>query len=343
MISILAVLAVSTLSTTSKAQSSSGEYEVVKKISLPGETGWDYLTVEPSTGRLFVSRGTMVQVVDLNEDTLIGTIPNTEGVHGIALAEDLGKGFISDGRDSSVTIFDLKTLNTITKITVTGRDPDAILYDPYTERVFTCNGRTSNSTVIDARSCKVIGTIPLSGGPEFSVTDGQGRIYINIEDKSEIDEIDPKAMKLLNVWPLAPAESPSGLAIDAKNHILFSVCHNKEMAVVNGQTGKVITTLPIDARVDGAAFDPDLMRAFSSNGAGTLTIVQEVTPDSFKVIQNLETQLGARTVTLDNTTHRLYLPTAEFNPPPAPTAENPHPRPTIKANSFTILEVVPEK
>ncbi len=326
-------------SMTANAQSSSTVYKVANKIYLPGETGWDYLSIESSTGRLFVSRGTMVQVVDVKDGKLIGTIPNTEGVHGIALAEDLGEGFISDGRDSSVTVFDLKTLGTITKINVTGQDPDAILYDPYTQRVFTCNGRTSNATVIDAKTDKVIGTVPLSGGPEFTVTDGEGKIYINIEDKSEIDEIDPKEMKVSNVWPLAPAESPSGLAIDSKNHILFSVCHNKLMAVMNGETGKVITTLPIDARVDGAAFDPGLMRAFSSNGAGTLTIVQEVSPDSFEVIQNLETQLGARTVTLDASTHHLFLPAAEFNPPPAPTADNPHPRPTIKPGSFVVLEV----
>jgi DNA-binding beta-propeller fold protein YncE len=338
-IQVLAVLLVFALTTTLKAQPSSGEYKVIKKISLPGETGWDYLSIEPSTGRLFVSRGTMVQVVDVKKGKLIGNIPNTAGVHGIALAEDLGKGFISDGADSSVTVFDLQTLNTMAKISVTGRDPDAILYDPFTQRVFTCNGRASNSTVIDAKTDKVIGTIPLSGAPEFSVSDGQGKIYINIEDKSEIDEIDPKAMKVMNVWSLSPAESPSGLAIDAKNRILFSVCHNKLMAVVNGEMGKVITTLPIDGRVDGAAFDPGLMRAFSSNGTGTLTIAQELSPDSFKVVQNLETQLGARTVTLDNTTHRLYLPTAEFNPPPPPTAEDPHPRPTVKPGSFVVLEV----
>jgi DNA-binding beta-propeller fold protein YncE len=314
-------------------------YNVVRKISLPGETWWDYLTIEPSTGRLFVSRGTMVQVVNLKDGKLITTISNTAGVHGIALAEDLGKGFISDGADSSVTVFDLKSLKTMTQIPVTGRNPDAILYDPFTQRVFTCNGRASNSTVIDAKTDRVIGTIPLSGRPEFSVSDGEGRVYINIEDKSQIDEIDPKEMKVLNVWSIAPGESPSGLAIDARNHVLFSVCHNKLMVAFNAKSGKVITTLPIDERVDGAAFDPGLMRAFSSNGAGTLTVVQEVNPDSFVVVQDLKTQAGARTVTIDSKTHRLYLPTAEFIPPPAPTADDPHPRPTIKPGSFVVLEV----
>jgi len=340
---IFAALAVSFYSTNSSSQSLPSKYSIINKISLPGESGWDYLSIEPSSGRLFVSRGTMVQVVGVKDGKLIGTIPNTPGVHGIALAEDLGKGFISDGADSSVTVIDLKTLNTMSKIGVTGRNPDAILYDPYTQRVFTCNGRTSNSTVIDAKTNEVVGTISLSGRPEFSVTDGQGRVYINIEDRSEIDEIDPKEMKVLNVWPISPGESPSGLAIDSKNRVLFSVCHNKMMAVVNAETGKVITTLPIDERVDGAAFDPGLMRAFSSNGVGNLTVVQEVNPDSFVVVQSLETQVGARTVALDSTTHHLYLPTADFNPPPAATPENPRPRPTIKPGSFVIVEVAESK
>ncbi|HUI31480.1 MAG TPA: hypothetical protein VLX91_14820 [Candidatus Acidoferrales bacterium] len=337
------VLFVVSFQTRSTAQSPSISYKVVNKISLPGETGWDYLSMESSTGRLFVSRGTMVQVVDVNNGKLLGTIPNTPGVHGIALAEDLGKGYISDGADSSVTVFDLKTLNTLTKISVTGRDPDAILYDPYTQRVFTCNGRAANSTVIDAQTDKVIGTIPLTGSPEFSATDGNGKIYVNIESKSEIDEINPKEMKVLNVWPLSPGEGPSGLAIDSKNHILFSVCHNKLMVVMDANSGKIKATLPIDARVDGAAYDPELMRVYSSNGAGTLTIVQEANPDSFMVAQNLETQVSARTVALDSKTHHLYLSAAEFNPPPPATPDNPHPRPTIKPGSFVVLEVAPMK
>ncbi len=328
---------------SSNAQSMKPEYKVVKKIHLPEETWWDYPSIDASTGRLFVSRVTMVQVVNVRNGKLVGTIPNTEGVHGIALAYDLNKGFISDGADSSVTVFNLKTLKVITKIQVTGRGPDAILYDPFTHRVFTCNGQTSNSTVIDARNDKVIGTIELSGRPEFSATDGHGRIYINIEDKSLIDEINPSTMKIENVWPLAPGEHPSGLAIDAKNHILFSVCHNKLMVVMNALDGKVITTLPIGGRVDGAAYDPAFQRAYSSNGEGTLTIVQREGKDSYKVLEDLPTQLGARTIALDMRTHRLYLPTAEFNPPPAPTAANPHPRPTMKKDSFVVLVVAPVK
>ena len=318
-------------------------YGIVNRFSLPGDTFWDYLSIDASTGRLFVSRGTMVQVVDVASGKLIGTIPDTKGVHGIALAADLNKGYTSDGADSSVTVFDLSTLKVTKKIAVTGRNPDAILYDPFTHRVFTCNGRTSNSTVIDARTDSVVGTIPLSGRPEFSVTDGKGKIYINIEDKSQIDEIDPQSMKVENVWPLDPGEGPSGLAIDTRNEILFSVCHNKLMVVMNAADGKVITTLPIGERVDGAAFDPALMRAYSSNGEGTLTIVQEENNDSFKVIENLSTQLGARTITVDTKTHHLYLPTAQFNPPPVATADNPHPRPTMMPNSFVVLDIAPMK
>ena len=325
------------------AQSSAPSYNIVNRINLPEDTWWDYLSIDPSTGNLFVSRGSMVQVVNVNDGKLVGTIPDTKGVHGIALAFDLEKGFISDGADSSVTVFDLKTLKTIDKIGVTGRNPDAILYDPWTQRVFTCNGRTSNSTVIDAKTDKVVGTIPLSGRPEFCVTDRQGKIYINIEDKSQIDEINADAMKVENVWSLSPGEGPSGLAIDILDHILFSVCHNKLMVVLSGIDGKVFATLPIGERVDGAAFDPELMRAYSSNGDGTLTIVQEENKSTFKVIDNLNTQLGARTITVDTKTHHLYLPTAEFNPPPPATADNPHPRPTMKPGSFVVLEVAPVK
>lgn len=337
----LSVSSVLCLGMGARAQSARAEYKIVKKIHLPETTWWDYPSVDAATGRLFLSRGTEVQVVNVKTGKLVGTIPNTEGVHGIALAENLDKGFISDGADSSVTVFNLKTLKFITKIPVTGRDPDAILYDPFTERVFTCNGRTGNSTVIDARKDRVIGTIKLSGRPEFSATDGMGRIYINIEDNSQIDEINPKTMKIEHVWPLAPGEHPSGLAIDAQHHILFSVCHNKLMVVMNALNGKVITALPIGGRVDGAAFDPVLRRAYSSNGEGTLTIVQEESPSKFKVLEQMPTQEGARTITLDVKTHRLYLPTAEFNPRPAPTAARPHPRPAMKPNSFVVLEVAP--
>ncbi len=327
--------------TVPNAQTVKSDYKVMRKIHLPGETWWDYPSIDPSTGRLFVSRGTMVQVVNITTGKLAGVIPNTDGVHGIALAEDLNKGFVSDGADSSVTVFNLKTLRVVARIPVTGRDPDAILYDPFTHRVFTCNGETSNSTVIDAKTDKVIGTIRLSGRPEFSATDGKGRIYINIEDKSLIDEINPVTLKIMNVWPLAPGEHPSGLAIDAVHHVLFSVCHNKLMIIMDALDGKVIAALPIGGRVDGAAYDPALQRAYSSNGEGTLTIVQREKDGSYRVLEDLPTQFGARTIALDTETHRLFLPTAKFGPRPKPSAANPHAFPKMIENSFVVLEVAP--
>lgn len=331
------------LGTISYAQTAKSEYKVVKKIHLPGQTWWDYPSVDAPTGRLFVSRGTMVQVVNVRTGKLVGVIPHTEGVHGIALARSLNKGFASDGADSSVTVFNLRTLKVIAKVPVTGEGPDAILYDPYTQRVFTCNGRTSNSTVIDARTDKVIGTIKLTGRPEFSATDGQGRIYINIADKSLVDEINPKMMKIEHVWSLAPGQHPSGLAIDAKHHVLFSVCHNKLMVVMNALDGKVITTLPIGGGVDGAAYDPTFQRAYSSNGEGTLTIVQREGKTSYKVLEDLPTQLGARTIALDTKTHDLFLPTAKFGPRPKPTPGHRRSFPKMKKNSFVVLEVAPVK
>ncbi len=340
---VLSLMCLLSLESSSSARTTKSGYEVIKKIYLPGETWWDYPSIDPSTGRLFVSRGTMVQVVDVNTGKLVGVIPNTDGVHGIALAEDLDKGFVSDGADSSVTVFNLKTLKVIAKIPVTGRDPDAILYDPFTHRVFTCNGETSNSTVIDAKTDKVIGTIKLTGRPEFSATDGKGRIYINIEDKSLIDEINPETMKITNVWPLSPGEHPSGLAIDPMHHVLFPVCHNKLMVVVNALDGKVIAALPIGGRVDGAAYDPVLQRVYSSNGEGTLTIVQREKNGSYRVMEDLPTQPGARTIALDTKTHRLFLPTAKFGPRPKPTAANPHAFPKMIKNSFVVLEVAPVK
>lgn len=338
---VLSLICLLSLGRVSSARTMKSDYKVIRKIHLPGETWWDYPSIDPFTGRLFVSRGTMVQIVNVITGKLIGVIPNTDGVHGIALAEDLNKGFVSDGADSSVTVFNLKTLKVISKIPVTGRDPDAILYDPYTHRVFTCNGETSNSTVIDAKSDKVIGTIKLTGRPEFSATDGKGRIYINIVDKSLVDEINPETMKIINVWSLSPGEHPSGLAIDAAHDVLFSVCHNKLMVVLNGLDGKIIATLPIGGRLDGAAYDPALQRAYSSNGEGTLTIVQRERNGKYKVIEDLPTQLGARTIALDVRNHHLFLPTAKFGPRPKPTAANPHAFPKMIKNSFVVLEVAP--
>lgn len=315
------------------------KYEITSKIHVEGEGGWDYITMDEAASRLYVSHGNAVNVVNVVNNELIGTIHDTKGVHGIALAKDLDKGFISNGRDTSVTVIDLKTLSFITKIKVTGNNPDAILYDPFSHKVFTFNGRSSNSTVIDAITNKVIGTISLIGKPEFSVTDLKGKIFVNIEDKSSISEIDVNTLKVVKTWSIAPGEEPSGLAIDLKNHRLFSVCGNKLMVVSDFESGKVITTVKIGDNVDGVSFDPVLNRIYSSNGEGTMTVIQEKDANTYSVLENFPTQKGARTITLDSKTHKIYLPTAEYGETPPPTAQNSHPRATIKPNSFTVLEV----
>lgn len=319
---------------SSNAQTIHPGYLILNRIHLEGDGGWDYLTADAQNNRLFVSHSTMVQVVDLEKGELLATIADTKGVHGIALAADLNKGFISCGKDSSVVVFDLTSYKVIERVKVTGANPDAILYDPYKKIVFTFNGRSSDATVLDAVSNKVIATIPLAGKPEFAASDKNGKVYINIEDKSLVTVINTNTLKVENSWSLAPGEEPSGLALDNETHRLFMVCSNKLMVVMNALTGKVITTLPIGDRCDGVAFDPETKRAFSSNGDGTMTVVQESADDTYTVVENIVTQKGARTISCNPLTHRLYLPTAEFEAPVG------NARPAIKTGTFVILELV---
>ena len=314
------------------------KYEVKQKYVLGGDGGWDYLTFDATGKRLFISRGTHVMVVDPSKGSVIGDIPDTGGVHGIALAQDLGKGFTSNGRENTVTVFDLKTLKETAKIKIDGQNPDAILYDPATHRVFTFNGRSSNATVIDAEKGTVVATIPLDGKPEFGAADGKGTVFVNIEDKSEITAIDAKKAVVLNKWSLAPCEEPSGLAMDQKHRRLFAGCHNKMMAVVDADSGKVIATPAIGQGVDANAFDAEQQLAFSSNGDGTLTVVHEDAPDKFTVLENAETQRSARTMALDTTNHDVYLVAADFDEAP-PAKEGERPRRTMKPGSFTLLVV----
>jgi DNA-binding beta-propeller fold protein YncE len=315
------------------------DLRVIKSYKLGGDGGWDYLTVDPESHHLFISRSTHVMVIDADSGKPVGDIPDTPGVHGIALANDLGRGFTSNGREGTVSIFDLKTLKPISKVPAVGDNPDAILFDSATKRIFTFNGRSHNSTAIDAASGSIVGKIELGGKPEFGVSTGEGEIFVNIEDKSELVALDPKDLKVKSRWPLAPCESPSGLAMDKKNRRLFVGCDNKMMAVVNADTGKVITTLPIGDGVDADRFDPDNNLAFASCGEGVLTVVKEESPDKFSVVQNVKTERGARTMELDPKTHNIYLVTAKFGPPPAATAEQPHPRPSILPDTFELLVV----
>ena len=318
------------------AKENSSGYHLLKRIAVGGEGGWDYIYDDADAHRLYVSHATKVVVIDTDSYQTVGEILNTNGVHGIAVADKLGRGFTSNGRDDSVTIFDLKTLKTIDTVKV-GKNPDAILFDPATSRVFTFNGRSSDATAVDAATGKVLGTIALGGKPEFAQSDEKGMVFVNIEDKSEIAAIDARAMTVKARWSIAPGEEASGLAIDRKTHRLFAVCSNKKMIVVNYDTGKVVGDIPTGDGTDAAAFDEKNRLAFASNGAGTLTVVSVDKGDKFAVVENAATERGARTMALDEKTHRVFLPTAQFGEAPAATAERPHPRPPIVPNSFVIL------
>lgn len=328
----------STLLVFFAASAAASGYHVVNTYKLGGEGGWDYLVADSASGRVYISRGTHVIVMDIHSGKVAGDIPDTPGVHGIALAPEFGRGFVSSGREGTVSVFDLQTLRPITKIKV-GENPDAILYDPASKRVFTFNGRSHDATAIDAAKGEVVGTIKLEGKPEFAVSDEKGGVFVNIEDKGQVDALDPMKLAVKSTWPLAPCESPSGLAIDRKRRRLFAGCDNKMMAIVNADTGKLVGTVPIGSGVDANAFDPETDLAFASCGEGVLTVVHEDSPDKFMVVENAKTQRGARTMALDLKTHHVFTVTAEFGPPPQPTADQPRPRPAIKPDSFVVLEL----
>ena len=323
---------------TSFATAAAAGYHVIKTYKLGGDGGWDYLTFDTASRRLFISRATHVMVIDADSGTSVGDIPDTPGVHGIALAPDLDRGFISNGREGTVTIFDLKSLKSLGKVKV-GDNPDAILFDPATKRVFTFNGHSNDASAIDAAKGTVVGTIKLDGKPEFAVSDGKGEIFVNLEDKSQLLALDPNKLEVKSRWPLAPCQEPSGLALDGKNRRLFSACDNKMMAIVDADSGKLITTVPIGGGVDAAAFDPETNLAFASCGEGVLTVAREESPSKFSVAENVPTQEGARTMALDPKTHEVFLVTAKFGPPPAPTPEQPRPRHTILPDSFVVLVI----
>ena len=306
-------------------------YHIVSEIQIGGEGGWDYLTVDSAARRLYVSHATHVAVVDLDSNKVVGDIPDTPGVHGIAIAAELNKGFVSNGRGNTVTIFDLKTLKSSGTV-ATGENPDSIRYDSSSGRVFAFNGRSKSATAIDAKSGTVAGTIPLPGKPEFSVADGKGHIYVNIEDTNEIVEIDAAKATMTKKYSLSPCDGPSGLAIDTKSRRLMSVCSNRLMAISDPDAGKVVATPAIGAGSDGAAFDPGTGYAFSSNGDGTLTVVQQ-TAGKWDVVENIATERGARTVAVDEKTHKIYLPTAKTAPSQSGG------RATFLPNTFKVLVV----
>jgi YVTN family beta-propeller protein len=317
------------------------EYTLKHRYAISGEGGWDYLTYDPASNRLFVSRATRVQVIDPDRGALLQEIPDTPGVHGIALAPDLGKGYVSNGRDNSITVFDLKTLATLAKIKPEGSEnPDFILYDGASARVFAFNGRSGNASVIDARTDKVAATIPLRGKPEAAVADGQGKVYVDIEDRNEIAVIDARTAAVSATWPVPKCDEPAGLAMDVAAHRLFAGCHNKVMAVINADSGALVATVPIGEGVDANVFDARAGLVFSSQGDGTLTVVKKETPDRYTVAQTVATQRGARTMALNPKSHDLYLVTAAFEES-APAEGGGRPRRTIKPGSFTLLVVGP--
>jgi YVTN family beta-propeller protein len=288
----------------------SGEYSVIKKIPISGTGSWDYLTVDEGARRLYVSHGTQVEVIDIDSLNLVGSIPKTPGVHGIAIAPEHGKGFVSDGQSNAVTVFDLKTMKTIVEVP-TGQKPDAIIYDPGTSRVFAFNGGANSATAIDAATNNVAGTVDLGGGPEFAAADGRGYVFNNLEDESLVLKINSRDLKVEQRWPTAPCSSPSSMAMDRANRRLFIGCRSKVMAVMDADSGKVITTLPIGDHVDATAFDPETKLIFNSNGEGTITVIRQESPDKYSVVETVKTVPRAKTMALDPKTHQLFLSTAE--------------------------------
>jgi len=309
------------------AQHSSG-FKVTKTFKIGSPGGWDYIAVGPD-GKIYVSHGTQVNILDQKTGDSVGVIPNTTGVHGIAFNEALGKGYTSNGRLNTVTVFDLKTTQVLKQIP-TGQNPDAIMYDPYSKKVITCNGRSKDLTVIDAATEQVVATIPLDGKPETAVSDEAGKIYINIEDKNQISVVDISNNKVMANWPIAPGDGPTGLAIDTRTKRLFAGC-DKQLIVVDATSGKVIDKLPIGDGCDGVAFDGGLKYVFASCGEGKLTIIKENSPSSFTVIDNVPTKRSARTIAVDEKTHEAYLPAAEVAP--AAAGE----RPKMIPGTFQVL------
>src|SRR5271167_2252111 len=317
---------------TMNAASNSSDYRLVEKITLGGEGGWDYFEVDPATGHVFIPRGDHIQVVD-SGGKQVADIGNAHGTHAIVFAPELKSAFLS--AEGSVDVLDMEKMEVVRGIKLPGKDPDAILYDASTKRVFTFNGGgTKDATAIDAGTGKVVGSVPLGGKPEFAQTDGDGHIYVNIEDKNQIVAFDSKTLKVLHTWPIAPCKEPSGLAIDVEHKRLFAGCHNQLMAMVDYTNGNVVATVPIGQGVDANRFDPGTGLVFASCGDGAITVAHEDSPDKYTVVQTISTQLGARTMALDTKNHNVYTVTAKLGPPPSPTAADPNPHPTIFPDTF---------
>ena len=334
-IALLASLVSVAATSAAAADAAHPSFAVTHRLKLGGVGGWDYLSFDAQRRHLFVTRGDRVLVIDVDHAKQVGVIPDTDGVHGVAIAQNLHRGFTSNGKADSVTVFDLDTLKTLATIKGTGDKPDAIVYDEASHHLFTFNGKSNNASVIDPASNTIIATIALPGKPEFAATDGSGHIYVNIEDKSELMAIDSSTNKVLNAWPLAPCESPSGLAFDVAHARLFAVCDNRLMAVLDSHDGHRVATVPIGDGPDAVAFDAAEGLIYSSNGeSGTLTVVHEEDPDHYKVLANVPTQDSARTLALDPLKHRIYLSSAQ----PSDKKDG-HGRAIPVPDTFTLLTV----
>jgi len=333
--SLFALTSIVALIPFGTAASAAPVYHLVQKVVLGGAGGWDYFAVDPDTGHVFIPRGSHIMVLD-SAGKLVADVPNAHDVHAIAFAPDLKQAFLSGEHDAE--ILDTTTLKIVRDVQIPGRDPDAILYDAASKRVFTFNGRGGNdATAIDAQTGKLLGSVPLGGKPEFARGDGSGNIYVNVEDKNQIVGFDAKTLKILNTWSIAPCEEPSGMAIDMVHKRLFAGCHNQLMAVVDYTNGKVVATIPIGKGVDANRFDPGTGLAFASCGDGTITVAHQDSPDKYTVVQTIATERGARTMALDTKNHNIYTVTAEFGPPPPATKKNPHPYPSVISKTFTLL------
>lgn len=332
-ISLAGAASFSTTPRKAQKDAKTSGYRVAKTIPIGGDGGWDYATTDPVARRIYISHDTHVVVLDADSQAKIGDVPGTQRIHGIAIAAEFGRGYISNGATNNITVFDLKSLKTLGSISA-GTNPDAIVYDAATKRVFAMNGRSGDITAINAADGTVVGTVAIGGKLEFAAADTKGTLFVNVEDRSELVSVDAAKLTVLQRWPLAPCTEPSGLAMDTATRRLFVACDDNMMAVVNADTGKVVTTLPTGAGTDASAFDPETKLAFASNGEGTLTVVHEDSAEQFSVLENVPTKKSARTMTLDLKTHNIFLPAADFDPP-APGER----RGKMKPDSFALLMV----
>ena len=340
LLNLLALVGLFTILTTSgNLAAQTPGFQLIKKTVIGGEGGWDYLSVDTENRRLYVSHSTKVEVLNIDTHEKVGEIPNLQGVHGVIAVPKKGRGITTNGRSNTATIFDLKTLAPIVELP-TGKNPDALLYDNFSDRVYVFNHSGGDATVIDIGAGKVMGTVVLGGeAVEAGASDENGTIFVNLEDVNEIVGIDTKSLTVKSRWKIAPGEEPTGLALDRKTHRLFTVCHSELMMILDSESGKIVAQVPIGKRVDGVVFNPTTRQAISSNGEGSITIVQEVSANEFKVVETVKTEVGARTIAMDPKTGHVFVSSAQYGTAPAATTENPRPRPPVVPGTFMVLEL----